>query len=530
MPLHKHVCRHQPSFQRINSVISVREQPDRRRSGSPRLSILALPVVLLLLLLPMLLLLWYSSTHHHHHHHAIMVTALVNQVTNERLRNGRISPHCSFFKPNGNDKMDCHDGDDELDTATPILPSSSSSSLATTTKIDRRSWMSQTIRHVLVGGSAVAMDADVLHHRRPPDAAASMTTTTTDTKSAVVCDSTISVWTFPGDRTGDSSSSSSSSNSCTVYLLGTAHISDVSASLAGALVRQVHPDAVFVELDIKRIQNLPTMPSISAVPSTTTTTTTTTTSWPSSDNGDSIIESTGTTKPAILVPLVSPSHSLSSSLESPMTSTNGSAIGASGNKNWFQRRILNLAGAAVGKGISSMYSSLSSSGFQPGEEFAEAIRTGRDVGATIVLGDQDVQITLQRLAEALSMTDLNQLLNPDSELERTMSNLLPSLPPPSPSGNSNNDPTQFKRELSDYVEQMKSRETVRTIVQELNTVAPEVVRVMLTERDVYMANGLHTLRRSYPQVVAVMGLAHIDGVERHLQSLGWTPVQLSCPK
>lgn len=185
-----------------------------------------------------------------------------------------------------------------------------------------------------------------------------------------------------------------------------------------------------------------------------------------------------------------------------------------------------------------MYSSLSSSGFQPGEEFAEAIRTGRDVGATIVLGDQDVQITLQRLAEALSMTDLNQLLNPDSELERTMSNLLPSLPPPSPSGNSNNnnsnnndnDPTQFKRELSDYVEQMKSRETVRTIVQELNTVAPEVVRVMLTERDIYMANGLHTLRRSYPQVVAVMGLAHIDGVERHLQSLGWTPVQLSCPK
>ena len=538
MPLHKHVCRHQPSFQRINSVISVRDQPNRRRSGSPRLSIPVLPVVVVLL--PMLIMLqWYSSTHHHHQH-AIMVTALVNHVMKERFRNGRISPHCSFIKTNGNDQMDCNDGDDESDTATSILPSSSS--LATTTKIDRRSWMTQTIRHVLVGGSAVAMDAtaDILHHHRGPPcataAAAVDLTTTTDTKSAVVCDSTISVWTFRGDRTGDSSSistGSSSSSSCTVYLLGTAHISDVSASLAGALVRQVHPDAVFVELDIKRIQNLPTMPSISAVPSTTTSTTTST-SWSSSDNGDSIIESTGTTKPAILVPLVSPSPSLSSSLESPMTSANGSAIGASGNKNWFQRRILNLAGAAVGKGISSMYSSLSSSGFQPGEEFAEAIRTGRDVGATIVLGDQDVQITLQRLAEALSMTDLNQLLNPDSELERTMSNLLPSLPP-SPSGNSNNnnndnDPTQFKRELSDYVEQMKSRETVRTIVQELNTVAPEVVRVMLTERDIYMANGLHTLRRSYPQVVAVMGLAHIDGVERHLQSLGWTPVQLSCPK
>jgi pheromone shutdown protein TraB len=182
-----------------------------------------------------------------------------------------------------------------------------------------------------------------------------------------------------------------------------------------------------------------------------------------------------------------------------------------------------------------MYSNLSSSGFQPGEEFAEAIRSGREIGATIVLGDQDVQITLRRLAEALSMTDLNQLLNPDSQLEQTMSNLLPSLPPtlagstdPSKPTTAT-DPTQFKRELSDYVEQMKSRETVRTIIQELNVLAPEVVRVMLTERDMYMANGIHSLRQSYPKVVAVMGLAHIDGVERNLQRLGWKPVQLSCP-
>ncbi len=401
---------------------------------------------------------------------------------------------------------------DALDTATSSILPSSSSATATKYPMNRRSWMTQTIHHVLgVSATTVAVMDAVMY--QPSLAVAAVTLDLDDTKSAVVCDSTISAWTFSGE--------------CTVYLLGTAHISDVSATLAGTLVRQVHPDVVFVELDMKRIQNLQ-MP-ISAVPSTTTTPTTLTYSEES-------IESTGTTKPAILVPLVSPSPS--SSLESPTSSTtNGSTGSISGNKNWFQRRILNLAGAAVGKGISSMYSSLSSSGFQPGEEFAEAIRAGRDVGATIVLGDQDVEITLQRLAEALSMTDLNQLLNSDSELERTMSNLLPSLPP-QPSGNSNsnnnnnkyNDPTQFKRELSDYVEQMKSRETVRTIVQELNTLAPQVVRVMLTERDIYMANGLHTLRPKFPKVVAVMGLAHIDGVERHLQSLGWAPVPLSCPK
>ena len=38
-----------------------------------------------------------------------------------------------------------------------------------------------------------------------------------------------------------------------VYLLGTAHISEVSAELAGRLVRDTHPNAVFVELDLKRV-------------------------------------------------------------------------------------------------------------------------------------------------------------------------------------------------------------------------------------------------------------------------------------
>lgn len=407
--------------------------------------------------------------------------------------------------------------------------------------INRRLVMKQTIDQAIsISTAAITMDSII---RWNPSLAYASSTTTTATattditpeivgqsklqqtpatmvkaNSAVLCDSTISVWSWGGIDEG-------STHSCTIYLLGTAHISDVSASLAGTLVRQVHPDAVFVELDVKRVQNIPTMPTIAALPSTS-----------SSSSSVPIVnvETVSASKPAILVPLVSPSSSLdsslSSSMESPTTPSSGGSAG--GNKNWFQRRLLNLAGAAVGKGISSMYSNLSSSGFQPGEEFAEAIRTGREIDATIVLGDQDVQVTLRRLAEALSMTDLNQLLNPDSQLEQTMSNLLPALPP-SMEGSSDkgtNDPTQFKRELSDYVEQMKSRETVRTIIQELDTLAPEVVRVMLTERDTYMAKGLNTLRQSYPKVVAVMGLAHIDGVERNLQSFGWKPVQLSCPQ
>jgi hypothetical protein len=42
-----------------------------------------------------------------------------------------------------------------------------------------------------------------------------------------------------------------------LYVLGTAHISDVSAQLAQQLIRDVKPDAVFIELDLKRVGGLP---------------------------------------------------------------------------------------------------------------------------------------------------------------------------------------------------------------------------------------------------------------------------------
>jgi pheromone shutdown protein TraB len=38
----------------------------------------------------------------------------------------------------------------------------------------------------------------------------------------------------------------------------------------------------------------------------------------------------------------------------------------------------------------------------------------------------------------------------------------------------------------------------------------------VAERDAYMANGLNTLIM-FPVIVAVMGIAYVDGVEQYLQ-------------
>mgnify|MGYP000385426942 CR=1 FL=1 len=50
---------------------------------------------------------------------------------------------------------------------------------------------------------------------------------------------------------------------------------------------------------------------------------------------------------------------------------------------------------------------------------------------------------------------------------------------------------------------------------------------MVGERDIYMANGLNMLS-NMKCTVAVMGLAHVDGVERYLKEVGWTPDLVPC--
>ena len=54
-----------------------------------------------------------------------------------------------------------------------------------------------------------------------------------------------------------------------------------------------------------------------------------------------------------------------------------------------------------------------------------SVREGLAIGSTIVLGDRDVEVTLQRLTQALAKTDLRKLLSSDSEVEKSMEGFLP---------------------------------------------------------------------------------------------------------
>ena len=91
-----------------------------------------------------------------------------------------------------------------------------------------------------------------------------------------------------------------------------------------------------------------------------------------------------------------------------------------------------------------------------------------------------------------------------------------------------------KRDFNDFVETMKAKENIKKIMSALRSTAPEIYEAMVAERDEYMGRGLDELDqnligRSSGRTVAVVGMAHVDGIERFLASRGWTEMRYPCP-
>jgi len=372
-------------------------------------------------------------------------------------------------------KISVHRQQHHLSPLAPLFSTDNSDIYPETSSQSRREWL-----------SSIASAAAGLSLLPAASNAASVVTT------AAVCDPTVSVW-KRGERL--------------VYLLGTAHISTSSADLAAQLVQDTQPNAVFIELDLKRVGGLAVKRGEVV---------TNRLEIPASKDGS--------TDSKVIVPKIIP---VSTTLEAQARGVSEQEIMQQQQQQEEERRrgglgqrFLNFGAAAIGSAIRGMYKNLNTQGFQAGQEFVRAVEEGRKIGADIVLGDQDVQITLRRLTQALQVTDLQKLLDPDSPVEQSMRELLPP---------SANDPDAYKTELASFVESIKTRDRVRKIMSDLNQVAPALVQVMLTERDAYMAAGLNTLNDK-EVIVAVMGIAHQDGVENNLRSIGWSQPRLNCPR
>jgi len=288
-----------------------------------------------------------------------------------------------------------------------------------------------------------------------------------------------------------------------LFTIGTAHISEESAALAGRVVREVRPEAVFVELDRKRISKALNPGESQPV-------------GVAGGRAAACEESSGDLpqstpgRPSQQVGLAAREESQQ---EAPRRV----------NPFDFRERLMEAGTKAVGDAIRGVYSKLNSEGFNPGEEFVLAISEAMKIDAKVVLGDRDVDVTLRRLTEALARTDIKKLTESDSELEQSLKNVMPE----DIKSNISSERSLSKDQLSRYVETVKARENVRIVMSQLRAAAPELYNAMVAERDEYMAKGLDSLKE-FGSTVAVMGIAHIDGVEGNLSSYGWKQVLVPC--
>lgn len=378
----------------------------------------------------------------------------------------------------------------------------------------------ETVQLAALGGAALFFKP--LLARAAPEVAIGRSSPSTIV-SDTLCDPSVSTWVKSYDD-----------SMRTVHILGTAHISSSSAALAGKMVRDLKPNVVFVELDAKRVAR--------AIPGGVKSrgNTETGVDATSSSSGESTVQE-GRATP-------------SSTTSNVITSTPSDVTNSPKASNPFdvQSRLVNAGSQVVGNSVKSMYSKLESEGFKAGDEFAVSVREGLALGANIVLGDRDVEVTLQRLTKAIAKTDIRKLLSADSEVEKSMEALLPEgmkSQLKQPTGGKNgkvdgngmsvtsmglDDVSIRKEDFNAFVETMKAKDNVRNIMSALQKTAPEIYEAMVAERDEYMGRGLDELGFNLKggdtrSTVAVVGMAHVDGIERYLYAKGWKEMRYPCP-
>ena len=129
-------------------------------------------------------------------------------------------------------------------------------------------------------------------------------------------------------------------------------------------------------------------------------------------------------------------------------------------------------------------------GINPGEEIMRAIQAAEAIGAHIHLADRDIRTTLSRAWRLMGLWTKIKLL------------------------------AQFVTSLGELdaikeedIEKMKNKDVLETLLSEIGESFPEIRRILIDERDQYLAHKIKTA--SGKKIVAVVGAGHVPGVQRY---------------
>ena len=275
----------------------------------------------------------------------------------------------------------------------------------------------------------------------------------------------------------------------TVTLIGTAHLSLKSNDQVQRLIEALQPNVVMVEMDKSRLERI------------------------GIDSINSINVNRVTT---------------SDDIELPIVQTNNRPQGLVGIAQGVFIQIFTQIARAL---LTNMYDNIGEQmNAKGGGEFLRAIQSAENctVCDTVILGDRNSMVTIQRAAElALESGDFmgvaNRLQNVNAEEMQKMeikvrTELLQE------KDNDDNDDLDEIVVTKAVMEKLKEDKEFRTrLFSKLEENVPEFTQAFLKERDYLMCESIICELERSPEenknVVGVVGLAHVLGMEKHFRSV-----------
>jgi pheromone shutdown-related protein TraB len=132
-------------------------------------------------------------------------------------------------------------------------------------------------------------------------------------------------------------------------------------------------------------------------------------------------------------------------------------------------------------------------GVKPGDEMRAAIEEAQGAGVPLALVDRPVQLTLQRAWKSLRAWEKIKLL---------FSSLFSIL--------------AVDEIKEDEIERLKDKDMLTSTIEEVARQAPTIKRVLIDERDAYMARRIVDLKGK--KVLAVVGAGHMEGLIEQMRN------------
>ncbi|TDA29904.1 MAG: TraB family protein [Archaeoglobi archaeon] len=127
---------------------------------------------------------------------------------------------------------------------------------------------------------------------------------------------------------------------------------------------------------------------------------------------------------------------------------------------------------------------------KPGEEMLEAIKKAREIDADVLLIDRDITITFKRLWQQMSFWEKLKFIY-----------------------------YIFRGSFAEDIEaeEILKEDVIDLLVREFRKISPKAAKVLIDERDEFMAYNLLRAMERYNKVVAVVGAGHKKGIREAMQ-------------